>query len=142
MDPNTDTDLLSNIETTFLAQDSSKDIYPWIESWIKLCEEEHQNAYTPIEVNDKKGRQEFRDLVRETWFCVVDVQNMCLTDLKLEDGEPEPYVALSYVWGKEPDSRHWTLRSNIMRRKEIHDRKENLVSIWMNCRGQFKTPFG
>lgn len=107
-------------------------MYAWIGSWIKLCEKKHHNAYRPTEVNDRKA---FIDLVHETWFCVFDIEKMCLSSLPLNDNhEPEPYVALSYVWGTSQENNyqsrqlhflkkkenHRTLQSNIMTRKEDH----------------------
>lgn len=130
--PDTGTNLLLDEEANFLAQDSSRDIHSWIKSWIELCEKKHRNAYRPTEAN---GRKAFFDLLRETWFCVIDVEKMCLTSLELNDeNKPEAYVALSYVWGTDQENKHQghqpdfmkkkedhrTLQSNIMKRKDDH----------------------
>ncbi|KAF8853181.1 HET-domain-containing protein [Acephala macrosclerotiorum] len=114
--PNKITNLMSDEEIDFLREDYNLDIFAWIRSWIKLCEKKHQIAYTQIEEKDTKA---LHDLARETWFCVVDVERMCLSRLEFtKNGHPEPYAALSYVWGTDQESSHRTFLSNIMDRSQ------------------------
>jgi hypothetical protein len=116
---NAGTNWVSDEEPEFLTQGSNVEIHAGIKRWIKLCEEKHQNVYTPIEVKDRKA---FRDLVCQTWFCVVDVHRMCLTSLKPENDEDEleSYAALSYVWGTEQEHNNQTFQSSVPKRKRDH----------------------
>ncbi|GAA91388.1 heterokaryon incompatibility protein [Aspergillus luchuensis IFO 4308] len=68
-----------------------------IKSWIDLCVKDHELC------RDNHGSDgEFRNLIKQSYFGVVDVADMQLKSLPLkEDGSPEPYVALSYVWGQK-----------------------------------------
>jgi heterokaryon incompatibility protein (HET) len=85
-----------------------------IKSWLDLCSKEHDDT-----CRHKHGtEQAFRRLIRETYFGVIDVIDMQLKALPVkEDGEPQRYVSLSYIWGKTPHNEppYQTTRSNVMR---------------------------
>ncbi|KAI3317941.1 heterokaryon incompatibility protein-domain-containing protein [Xylariaceae sp. AK1471] len=72
---------------------------------------------------------EFNGLIKETYFGVIDVADMQLKSLPLNSkGDPEPFVALSYVWGqgKLNESPYVTNRLNIM----THIQHGGLETIW------------
>lgn len=83
--------------------------------WVEVCTEEHdQNC------SDELGtRAEFERLVVATYFGVIDVVDMQLKPLpSSQNGSPEKYVALSYVWGDaaDPHVQYMTTRRNVMNR--------------------------
>lgn len=95
-----------------------------MKSWVDLCVNKHdQNC------QDKPGgRAEFTELVKGTYFGVIDVVDMQLKELPIVNGEPGRYVALSYVWGNRPwaERPYVTTRSNVMR----HIQHGGLENVW------------
>jgi hypothetical protein len=65
-----------------------------VQDWLHICQTYHQEACAPKDSNPR-----FRDLLSETFFAVLNVDQMCLESLP--DGER--YLALSYTWGKSPE---------------------------------------
>ncbi|KAK1978238.1 heterokaryon incompatibility protein [Colletotrichum cereale] len=100
-----------------------------IQSWLDLCRKTHKGPCCQIQ----DGRAErFIEMISHSYFGVIDVQNMQLTQLPcqslpssprghrrppyretLEQVQPEPYVALSYVWGADPGA-YTTRTENVM----------------------------
>ncbi|KAK2024230.1 HET-domain-containing protein [Colletotrichum zoysiae] len=103
-----------------------------IQSWLDLCRKTHKGPCRRID----DGRAErFIEMISHSYFGVIDVQNMQLTQLPcqsqpsprghnrrpppqhcgeiLEQVRPEPYVALSYVWGADPTA-YTTRTENVM----------------------------
>ncbi|KAK6208570.1 hypothetical protein QIS74_12088 [Colletotrichum tabaci] len=99
-----------------------------IQSWLDLCRKTHRGPCCHIQ----DGRVErFIEMISHSYFGVIDVQNMQLTQLPcqslpgprafrhapyyetLEQVNPEPYVALSYVWGAGAGA-YTTLTENVM----------------------------
>ncbi|KAK2059682.1 HET-domain-containing protein [Colletotrichum caudatum] len=109
-----------------------------IQSWLDLCRKTHKGPCCRID----DGRAErFIEMISHSYFGVIDVQNMQLTQLPcqslpsprghnrrppsspppqqqhrggtLEQVRPEPYVALSYVWGADPTA-YTTRTQNVM----------------------------
>ncbi|KAM5357539.1 hypothetical protein ACJZ2D_016157 [Fusarium nematophilum] len=113
--PNSDATSRWERETRFLGRDfgDQKEKQALIKSWLDLCIHEHSD-----ECRDTHGtRVEFRKLIEETYFGVIDVADMQLKSLPIgNDRHPEPYVALSYVWGRKShdDPPYVTKRANIM----------------------------
>lgn len=104
-------------DRTFLGREAVpfQDKLDIMKGWVEVCTEEHdQNC------SDELGtRAEFERLVVATYFGVIDVVDMQLKPLPTtQDGSPEKYVALSYVWGDAADLqvRHMTTRRNVMNR--------------------------
>ncbi|GKZ26586.1 hypothetical protein AbraIFM66951_002815 [Aspergillus brasiliensis] len=83
-----------------------------MKSWIDLCVKDHELC------RDNHGTdEEFKDLIKQSYFGVVDVVDMQLKSLPLKsDGSPEPYVALSYVWGQkvQDEPTYTTTRRTVM----------------------------
>ncbi|WDK23165.1 heterokaryon incompatibility protein [Colletotrichum graminicola] len=100
-----------------------------IQSWLDLCRKNHKGPCCQID----DGRAErFIEMISHSYFGVIDVQNMQLTQLPcqslpgprgrrqppyreaaLDQVKPEPYVALSYVWGADPGA-YTTRTENVM----------------------------
>ena len=88
-------------EITFLANDSVSTHlaarlidphgidYKRIEYWLKLCEQSH-DVCPQISTIQPQQKENLLPYLR-----VVDVQNMCLTEIPWS----ERYVTLSYLWG-------------------------------------------
>lgn len=113
--PNADTNSVLEEKTDSLAQDYkfyNGNIYERISRWITRCDHNHQKPYDQL---DDRDRDSIHELAKQTWFNVVDVQDMKLTKLPVSDAGPEPYVALSYRWGSNS---HETRLSNSVRRKQ------------------------
>lgn len=113
--PNSDATSRWERETRFLGRDfgDQKEKQALIKSWLDLCIHDHSDECR--DTNDH--RNEFRNLIEETYFGVIDVADMQLKSLPIDNnGKPEPYVALSYVWGRKPqdDPPYVTTRANIM----------------------------
>jgi hypothetical protein len=90
----------------------SREKHALMKSWIDLCSEKHGPG-----CHDKHGtKAQFKKLIEGTYFGVIDVVDMQLKALPMIDGEPEQYVAISYVWGKPPvgEVPYTTTRSNVM----------------------------
>ena len=97
-----------------------------MKSWIDLCVEKHGSA-----CQNKHGKSsEFRQLVESTFFGVIDVIDMQLKPLPIVNGQPERYVALSYVWGGGHPSTsqkpYTTTRTNVM----VHIQHGGLEKAW------------
>lgn len=99
-----------------------------IKSWIDLCVDGHGKGDS--ECHKAHGsEQDFRSLIRGTHFGVIDVVDMSLKELPLDvNGNPERYVALSYVWGKRSpgDGSYRTIMSNVM----LHIQHGGIEKIW------------
>ncbi|KAK2009237.1 heterokaryon incompatibility protein [Colletotrichum eremochloae] len=99
-----------------------------IQSWLDLCRRTHKGPCCQVQ----DGRAErFVEMISHSYFGVIDVQNMQLTQLPCrplprprgygqqphretpEQLKPEPYVALSYVWGADPEA-YTTRMENVM----------------------------
>ncbi|KAK0707287.1 heterokaryon incompatibility protein-domain-containing protein [Lasiosphaeris hirsuta] len=86
-----------------------------MKSWIDLCVKKHGSG-----CQNKHGKSsEFRQLVESTYFGVIDVIGMQLKPLPIVSGQPECYVALSYVWGggghpSTSQKPYTTTRANVM----------------------------
>ncbi|KAK5663275.1 hypothetical protein OQA88_3702 [Cercophora sp. LCS_1] len=115
--PESNTAAKSNHEHHFLGRElhDHTEKQDLIKSWLDTCVTEHGQ-----ECRYTHGTEaEFRSLVDESYFGVIDVVDMQLKSLPLgSDGKPEPFVTLSYVWGQEnPDDEPYvTDRVNIMTR--------------------------
>lgn len=74
---------------------------------------------------------DFHRLVRETYFGVVDVIEMRLTELPFRNETPEGFVAPSYVWGRDKirELSYMTTRSNVMVRIQPGGLKESWNSL-------------
>ncbi|KAK2039714.1 HET-domain-containing protein [Colletotrichum somersetense] len=107
-----------------------------IQSWLDLCRKTHKG---PCRRADDGRAERFIEMISHSYFGVIDVQNMQLTQLPcqslpsprghnrrpppplppqhrgvtLEQVRPEPYVALSYVWGADPTA-YTTRTENVM----------------------------
>ena len=83
-----------------------------MKSWVDLC----VNHHGAICKETHSAKADYKKLVSSTFFGVVDVVDMQLKSLPFVNGEPERYVALSYVWGKRSPgrARYVTTRSNVM----------------------------
>ncbi|KAH7029839.1 heterokaryon incompatibility protein-domain-containing protein [Microdochium trichocladiopsis] len=95
-----------------------------MKSWIDLCVEKHG----PKCEDTHSTRRDFKRLIGSTYFGVIDVIDMQLRALPVVNGEPERYVALSYVWGKNPlnDKPYMTTRANVM----VRIQHGGLESVW------------
>jgi Heterokaryon incompatibility protein (HET) len=112
--PNSDATSKWERDTHFLGREfgDQKENQALIKSWLDLCVKEHSDA-----CRDTHGtEEEFKKLIKETYFGVIDVADMQLKSLPIKKGKPEPYVALSYVWGKKAHDElpYVTKRVNIM----------------------------
>ncbi|KAK1573942.1 heterokaryon incompatibility protein [Colletotrichum navitas] len=100
-----------------------------IQSWLDLCRKTHKG---PCCQTDDGRAERFIEMISHSYFGVIDVQNMQLTQLPcqslpsprgyrqppyreaaLDQVKPEPYVALSYVWGADPGA-YTTRTENVM----------------------------
>ncbi|KAH8817197.1 heterokaryon incompatibility protein-domain-containing protein, partial [Xylogone sp. PMI_703] len=76
-----------------------------IHSWLGLCCNTHQGPCR--DEGSQKDHQRFHSMLSHSYFGVIDVHNMQLTQLPYEATETDdtvilssqPYIALSYVWG-------------------------------------------
>ncbi|KAF1836176.1 HET-domain-containing protein [Decorospora gaudefroyi] len=93
-----------------------------VKSWIDLCHDKHQGPCSAAQDNDIWKR--FLDMVSHSYFGVIDVLNMQLTELPTlknfttdlgETPVAPQYVALSYVWGTAPAYR--TVLANVMQHR-------------------------
>ncbi|KAI8309668.1 hypothetical protein K4K61_001511 [Colletotrichum sp. SAR11_59] len=115
-------------DSLFLGRKITEDIenQALIRSWLDLCQKSHRG---PCRQNKKEGVGRFVEMVSHSYFGVIDVQNVQLTQLpyksreRSRDGRErryawgtdmhEPYVALSYVWGTD-ETAYTTLTDNVM----------------------------
>ncbi|KAN0122856.1 HET domain containing protein [Hyaloscypha variabilis] len=106
------------------------DIIDLMKKWLRQCCDTHFDG-----CRSKYGSiPDFRRLVKETYFGVVDVIDMRLTELPFRDDIPiipEAFVALSYVWGKDKirELSYMTTRSNVMLRIQPGGLKESWNSL-------------
>ena len=112
--PNSDATSRWERETHFLGREfgDQKEKQALIKSWLDLCVQEHSE-----ECRDRHGTEmEFKELIKETYFGVIDVADMQLKALPIRKGMPELYVALSYVWGRKAHDEppYVTTRANVM----------------------------
>ncbi|XHF98560.1 hypothetical protein AWENTII_002109 [Aspergillus wentii] len=112
--PNSDASARWERETHFLGRGfgDRKEKQALIKSWIDLCLKDHGEVCC-----DNHGtHREFKKLIGETYFGVIDVADMQLKSLPVKDGTPEPYIALSYVWGRKAQEEppYVTTRLNVM----------------------------
>ncbi|KAJ4387722.1 hypothetical protein N0V93_008321 [Gnomoniopsis smithogilvyi] len=99
-----------------------------IKSWIDICVKGHGNDTSACHTTHGSAK-DFKDLIKGTHFGVIDVVDMCLKELPLDsNGNPERYVALSYVWGKRPSGEevYKTVMSNVL----LHIRHGGIEKIW------------
>ncbi|KAJ2999053.1 hypothetical protein NUW58_g134 [Xylaria curta] len=109
-----------------------------VKSWLDLCQKTHQG---PCRHQNNLSPQDFHNMASHSYFGVIDVLNMQLTQLPYKsdsaDGPPrrrfgrvpdipmyEPYIALSYVWGA--DSAYTTTTENVMLHR-THGGLENVI---------------
>lgn len=99
-----------------------------IKSWIDLCVKGHGKNTSDCHTTHGSTK-DFKGLIKGTHFGVIDVVDMCLKELPLDsNGNPERYVALSYVWGKRPfgEEVYKTLMSNVL----LHIRHGGIEKVW------------
>ena len=89
-----------------------------VKSWIDLCQDKHQGPCAAPQ--DGEMEERFFDMVSHSYFGVIDVLNMQLTELPKDKinrrfGDVPQYVALSYVWGTAPAYR--TVLGNVMQHR-------------------------
>jgi hypothetical protein len=92
-----------------------KENHALIKSWLDHCIIEHNGECC----NSHGADNEFEELIEETYFGVIDVVDMQLKSLPRGDNDkPEPFIALSYVWGQKSHDKplYVTSRLNIMDR--------------------------
>ena len=139
--PNSDARRVWGNEALFLGRtiDTEMGNQALIKSWLDLCRKTHQGPCRDDTTTELSV--EFGDIISQSYFGVIDVLDMQLTSLPFETHENvmagglhyhdnelglqiggskstnrrikhEPYIALSYVWGKgEP---YMTKLSNVM----------------------------
>ncbi|KAK8018901.1 Heterokaryon incompatibility protein [Apiospora marii] len=112
---------ISNPTQTF---DTDTEVQALIKTWLGTCLSEHQGSCTETHHN----AEQFKSLVDETYFGVIDVVDMQLKELPVKDGKPGPYVALSYVWGQETrgESDYVSTRTTVMQYIE----RGGLEKVW------------
>ncbi|KAK3940471.1 hypothetical protein QBC46DRAFT_459005 [Diplogelasinospora grovesii] len=88
-------------ETSFLGRELGDQTqkHALVKSWLDVCLKEHTDAC----LDTHNTEEDFRTLVKETYFGVIDVADMQLKSLPTD----------CYVWGKEA-SDYMTTRTNIM----------------------------
>jgi hypothetical protein len=116
-------------DTSFLGRSlaNSSEIIDLINEWLCQCRNNHHDG-----CREKYGSLfAFRHLVKETYFGVVDVIDMSLTELPYRGDIPEAFIALSYVWGKDKiqERSYMTTRSNVMVRIQPGGLKESWNSL-------------
>jgi hypothetical protein len=112
--PNSDARSRWEQETHFLGREfgDQKEKQALIKSWLDMCTKDHGEVCI-----DRHGTErEFMELIKETYFGVIDVADMQLKALPIDDRKPARYVALSYVWGRRShdDPPFTTTRANVM----------------------------
>ncbi|EJT81070.1 hypothetical protein GGTG_01057 [Gaeumannomyces tritici R3-111a-1] len=97
-----------------------------ISSWIDTCANTHGQGGCGAKETRYDTEEEFRRLVKGSYFGVIDVEEMQLKPLPMIRKKPAPYVALSYVWGQGHSAPYTSTRSNVM----VHIQKLGLKSAW------------
>ncbi|KAF9871993.1 hypothetical protein CkaCkLH20_10625 [Colletotrichum karsti] len=125
-------------DSLFLGRTIAPDIenQALIRSWLDLCQKSHRG---PCREDLHDGADRFDEMVSHSYFGVIDVQNMQLTQLPrrsdrrerdarrpASNGQHEPYVALSYVWGGD-DEAYKTTTDNVMLHR-THGGLENALN--------------
>jgi hypothetical protein len=82
-----------------------------MKSWLDLCRHKHGDLCSV----DAEPPERFRQMLQSSYFGVIDVFTLQLTDLPQTRQGPAPYAALSYVWGKE--ERYKTMLENVMKHR-------------------------
>jgi hypothetical protein len=107
-----------------------RDEYPRTESlilrWLGLCESNHKGQH-PLSQGEWLDR--FLAFSQGTSMGVIDVVDKKLCSLPVIQGKHARFVALSYVWGQNSQSKHrhlWTTRQNVLSRLE----KNGLKDVW------------
>ncbi|KAL8407032.1 hypothetical protein RB596_005505 [Gaeumannomyces avenae] len=110
-----------------------------IRSWIILCAGGHGQGCRSSLSPGNSAREQFYQLVEGPYFGVIDVVDMQLKPLpKIASRMVANYVALSYVWGRDPGSAPYTsTRSNVMR----HIQKGGLGAAWDKLPATIKDAF-
>lgn len=93
--------------------------------WLSSCCDEHQSTCESTHGNT----EDFMQIVEGTYFGVIDVLEMCLTQLPREKDtqrRPKRYVALSYVWGRSLEKPYVTTEYNVM----AHVMPGGLATVW------------
>ncbi|KAF3046057.1 hypothetical protein E8E12_010737 [Didymella heteroderae] len=92
---------------------SNGNIQARIKSWLDLCRQKHCVSCTAPR---GKTKRKFDDLLEHSYFGVIDVLNMQLTELPVDrESGPAPYAALSYVWGTTPTFTSTLKNINLLR---------------------------
>ncbi|EJT75163.1 hypothetical protein GGTG_05100 [Gaeumannomyces tritici R3-111a-1] len=110
-----------------------------IRSWIILCAGGHGQGCRSSLSPGNSAQEQFYQLVEGPYFGVIDVVDMQLKPLpKIASRMVANYVALSYVWGRDPGSAPYTsTRSNVMR----HIQKGGLGAAWDKLPATIKDAF-
>lgn len=82
-----------------------------MKSWLDLCLQKHGDLCS----NVAEPSERFRQMLQSSYFGVIDVFTLQLTDLPQTREGSAPYAALSYVWGKE--ERYTTMLENVMKHR-------------------------
>ncbi|KAK4449697.1 heterokaryon incompatibility protein-domain-containing protein [Podospora aff. communis PSN243] len=91
--------------------------------WLGKCKDEHLNPHPLCEGQWKRN---FGDVVESTFFGVIDVVEKRLRELPIgKDGNPEPYIALSYVWGQKKE--RGKNMETCPKEKALHTTSENVL---------------
>ncbi|KAK8052960.1 hypothetical protein PG996_012261 [Apiospora saccharicola] len=104
--------------------DAVTEVQSLIETWLGTCLDKHPTSCNATHNNE----EQFRSLMEETYFGVIDVIDMQLKTLPMKYGEPESYVALSYVWGQDTqgNSDYVSTRTTVMQ----YIQRDGLQQVW------------
>ncbi|KAI8268727.1 hypothetical protein K4K58_004428 [Colletotrichum sp. SAR11_239] len=100
-------------DSLFLGRKITEDIenQALIRSWLDLCQKSHRG---PCRQNKEEGVGRFVEMVSHSYFGVIDVQNMQLTQLPCKSSErSRDGRERSYVWGTD-ETAYTTLTDNVM----------------------------
>ncbi|KAF4426390.1 hypothetical protein CFRS1_v009752 [Colletotrichum fructicola] len=100
-------------DSLFLGRKITEDIenQALIRSWLDLCQKSHRG---PCRQNKEEGVGRFVEMVSHSYFGVIDVQNMQLTQLPCKSRETSrDGRERSYVWGTD-ETAYTTLTDNVM----------------------------
>ncbi|KAJ5007010.1 hypothetical protein K4K48_001414 [Colletotrichum sp. SAR 10_66] len=100
-------------DSLFLGRKITEDIenQALIRSWLDLCQKSHRG---PCRQNKEAGVGRFVEMVSHSYFGVIDVQNMQLTQLPCKSSErSRDGRERSYVWGTD-ETAYTTLTDNVM----------------------------
>ena len=104
--------------------DTETDVQSLIETWLGTCLDNHPSSCSSTHNNE----EQFRSLMEETYFGVIDVTDMQLKTLPMRYGKPDSYVALSYVWGQDTqgNSDYVSTRTTVMQ----YIKRGGLQQVW------------